>query len=289
MMITSSASRAPVTTSTMSSWHHCVSSPLIRIARMVRPQSRSVSAATAVARADSFAAGAQASSRSRNTRSAPARAATSHMCSLLAGVASSLRRGRDGWDIACSVRFRWCPRHAGRQGGRRRDRAGRGTPSSLSAPSARPRWLTRPGVSLKRATGACTVIVPTSGSSIGTKVPRARRCSSASSCCGVVNRCGRDILGEEHLHRIVERVCADPGRRRAHRSRRPVPGAESGRRTRDGLQGRVCRWRGRGARRRSTMHSRSRASGRRRCGRRFVVRWRRRGFRCGPGSGPSWS
>src|ERR1700753_1379517 len=66
----------------------------MRMARMDRPQSRLVSAATAVARAPSFADGAQASSRSRKTRSAPERAATSAMCSLLAGVASSLRRGR---------------------------------------------------------------------------------------------------------------------------------------------------------------------------------------------------
>ena len=47
---------------------------------------------TAIARAASFADGAHASSRSKNTRSAPERAAFSHMCSLLAGVASSDRR-----------------------------------------------------------------------------------------------------------------------------------------------------------------------------------------------------
>ena len=92
--MTSSASRAPVTTSTMSSWHHGVSSPLMRIgADACRPSRVPVSALTAVTRADSLADGAHASSRSRNTRSAPARAATSHMCSLLAGVASSLSAG----------------------------------------------------------------------------------------------------------------------------------------------------------------------------------------------------
>ena len=93
-MSTSSASRAPVTTSMMSPWHHGVSMPLIRTARTVRPQSCPVRAATAIARAPSLATGAQASSRSRNTRSAPDVGAFSHMRSLLAGVASSDRRAR---------------------------------------------------------------------------------------------------------------------------------------------------------------------------------------------------
>ena len=44
-MSTSSDSRAPVTTSMMSPWHHGVSSPFTRTARTVRPQSQPVSAA----------------------------------------------------------------------------------------------------------------------------------------------------------------------------------------------------------------------------------------------------
>ena len=54
---------------------------------------------------------------------------------------------------------------------------------SLSAPSPRPRWSTRPGVPVSCASGACTVTVPKSGSFTSTNAPRARRCSSASNCC----------------------------------------------------------------------------------------------------------
>src|ERR1700722_12788312 len=91
-MIVSRFSRAWLTTSTMSSWHHGVSSPLMRIARTVRPQSSSFSAAMALARAVSLCAGATASSRSRNTRSASEAAAWANIWSLLAGTASSERR-----------------------------------------------------------------------------------------------------------------------------------------------------------------------------------------------------
>src|SRR3984957_12961569 len=94
-MIVSRFSRAWLTTSTMSSWHHGVSSPLMRIARTVRPQSSSFSAAMALARAVSLCAGATASSRSRNTRSASEAAAWANMWSLLAGTASSERRSKD--------------------------------------------------------------------------------------------------------------------------------------------------------------------------------------------------
>src|SRR5580704_4985805 len=78
--------------------------PLTRTARTVRPQSRPVRAPTAMARADSFTAGAQASSRSKNTRSAPAVGAFSHMRSLLAGVASSERRARGARTVPPSDR-----------------------------------------------------------------------------------------------------------------------------------------------------------------------------------------
>jgi hypothetical protein len=97
----STASRAPVTTSMMSPWHQGVSRPFTRTARRVLPQSMPVSAATAMARDDSLTSGAHASSRSRNTRSAPDVAAFSHMRSLLAGVASSERRAR-GWRMDAS-------------------------------------------------------------------------------------------------------------------------------------------------------------------------------------------
>ena len=95
MMIVSRFSRAPVTTSTMSSWHHWVSSPLMRIARTVRPQSSSLSALTALPRAASLCAGAVASSRSRKTRSASDAAALANMWSLAAGTASSERRNSE--------------------------------------------------------------------------------------------------------------------------------------------------------------------------------------------------
>src|ERR1700730_1462480 len=80
--------------------------PFIRIARAVRPQSRSRSALAAWPRAFSRSAGAQASSRSRNTRSAPQAAAFANMSSLLAGVASSERRGlRDNLNHSLFVQF----------------------------------------------------------------------------------------------------------------------------------------------------------------------------------------
>ena len=256
---------------------------------MVSPQSRSVSAATAVARADSFAAGAQASSRSRNTRSAPA------ACGDLAHVLvtrgcrelAAAGPGRLGHRMLHSVQMVPAARRSARRSASRPSRS-RYT-VSLSAPSARPRCAMWPGVSLNRADGrlhghrAQVWIVDRHEGASRTQV------FVGEKLLCVVNRCGRDVFGEEHLHRIVERMCADPRRRPVHRSHPPVPGAESGRRIRDGLRGRACRWPGRGARRRSTMHSRSRSIGHRRCGRRFVVRWHRPDFRCGPGSGPSWS
>src|ERR1700755_3115219 len=67
----------------------------MRIARTVRPQSSSLSALTALTRAASLWAGAVASSRSRNTRSASEAAACANMWSLLAGTASSERRKSD--------------------------------------------------------------------------------------------------------------------------------------------------------------------------------------------------
>ena len=146
-MSTSSDSRAPVTTSMMSPWHHGVSRPFTRTARTVRPQSKPVSAATAVPRAASLATGAQASSRSKKTRSAPEPAAFSHIRSLLAGVASSERRAR-GCSHSClpepsrsdDTRARRAARRSGSMPSRSPKTA------SLSAPRPRPRWVIRPGV-----------------------------------------------------------------------------------------------------------------------------------------------
>src|SRR5947208_12338677 len=76
----------------------------MRTARTVLPQSWLISAFTAMARADSLADGAQASSKSRNTRSAPEVGAFSHMRSLLAGVASSERRERSSRTAASRSR-----------------------------------------------------------------------------------------------------------------------------------------------------------------------------------------
>src|SRR6185312_16344690 len=64
----------------------------MRIARAVCPQSISFSAPMALVRDSSLKAAGTASSRSRNTRSAPQPAAFSNMLSLLAGTASSERR-----------------------------------------------------------------------------------------------------------------------------------------------------------------------------------------------------
>ena len=65
-----------------------------KAARALRDLGWGRSARAALPRAFSRSAGAQASSRSRNTRSAPEAAALANMSSLLAGVASSERRGR---------------------------------------------------------------------------------------------------------------------------------------------------------------------------------------------------
>ncbi len=164
---TSRHSRAPLTTSMMSPWHHGVSMPLTRTARTVRPQSRPVSAPTTTAREDSLTPGAQASSRSRKTRSAPTDAAFSHMRSLLAGVASSERRALGARttdslsDGACGIR--WClrpaaprdargPRRAGRRERRRCPRPGRG-PGSPLRPVSRSGAPRAPGPSWSRDQG----------------------------------------------------------------------------------------------------------------------------------------
>ncbi len=253
----------------------------MRTARTVSPQSSPVSASTAVARADSLAAGAQASSRSRNTRSAPAARGN------LAHVRVARRRrelaaaGPDGGH-ACSV-VRWSRPRAARPGGRRRDRAGRGTRCRCRHPVRVRDGRCAPGVSLS------VPPAPARSWSRGPDRRSSRTCRERAGArrrevAGVVDRCGRNILGEEHLHRVVERVPADPVGDQRVDLVGALPGAGSGRHTRDAPQGRVCRSRGTGARRCSTMHWISRSIGHRTCGRRCVVRWRRPGYRCGPGS-----
>ena len=71
---------------------------------------------------------------------------------------------------------------AGRRAVRRRGRAGRRRRRRCRRRGPGRGGRSGPGVSLSCATGACTVIGPRSGSSTWTKVPRATRCSSASSC-----------------------------------------------------------------------------------------------------------
>ncbi len=95
-MMTSIAAPAPVTTSMRSSWHHTVSRPLIRTARVFDPQSSWFRASTIAPRAATLALGATASSRSRNTRSASLAAAFAIILSLEPGVESSERRRRIG-------------------------------------------------------------------------------------------------------------------------------------------------------------------------------------------------
>ena len=94
--------------------------------------------------------------------------------------------------------LRWCRPPATRRGARRRGRGGhrrrRRCPRRAPVPGGRSRPASRSGC----ATGAWTVMVPRSGSSTSTKEPRARRCSSASSCSRVVDGCRRHLGPLEH-------------------------------------------------------------------------------------------
>ena len=94
MMMMSSLSPAPSRMLTMSYTAHSVSWSFTRTARRVRPQSSSLRPSMAICRAPSLAAGAVASSKSRNTRSASDPAAFSTNFGLEAGTASSDRRSR---------------------------------------------------------------------------------------------------------------------------------------------------------------------------------------------------
>ena len=125
MMMTSRFSPARWTVWTMSSRTQRVCTALIRTARVLRAQSRVLSASIVISRADSFWAGATASSRSRKTRSASLPAAFWIIFSLEPGVASSERRRRTvirsppGLPVTCRSRresHRCALRESGRGG-----------------------------------------------------------------------------------------------------------------------------------------------------------------------------
>jgi len=101
-MIVSRFSPAPSTTAMMSSYAYCVSRSLIRTQRTDRPQSNVFSAVTIWARAGIFAAGATASSRSRNTWSTAIPAALAIIFSLEPGTASWHRRSLFGLDTSAT-------------------------------------------------------------------------------------------------------------------------------------------------------------------------------------------
>src|SRR3712207_2005602 len=93
-MMQSRSAPAPPTTS-MTSWKvHSVVQSLTRTVRILSPQPPSFSAATMFLRAPGLASGAHASSRSRNTWSAPRPLAFSRKRGLLPGTARLERRDR---------------------------------------------------------------------------------------------------------------------------------------------------------------------------------------------------
>src|SRR6202035_1640371 len=92
-MIVSRLAPAVSTISMISPWHHSVVTSLMRTQRVLRPQSRLLSAQLILLRASTFADGATASSRSQNTWSAADAAAFWSIFSLLPGTESCDRRG----------------------------------------------------------------------------------------------------------------------------------------------------------------------------------------------------
>ena len=184
-MSTSSASRAPVTTSMMSPWHQGVSSPLTRTARTVRPQSCPVSAATAMARRPPWRA-ARRRPRGRGTRGRRRTPRPSRTCSRCwpAWPAPIVGRGVRARSPPAGLGWvaQMTPAARAPRGGRRRGPAGRRRPRRCRR-RAPARGGRRAPVSRSSARpGACTLIGPEVGVVDWTKVPRARRCSSASSC-----------------------------------------------------------------------------------------------------------
>src|SRR5260370_37525095 len=96
-MIVSRLAPAVSTISMISPWHHSVVTSLMRTQRVLRPQSRLLSAQLILLRASTFADGATASSRSQNTWSAADAAAFWSIFSLLPGTESCDRRERFGF------------------------------------------------------------------------------------------------------------------------------------------------------------------------------------------------
>ena len=194
-------------------------------------QSSSRSAPTAVRRAGSLTTGAQASSRSgrpgRRPRSAPSRT-----CARYWPVWPTRNVGLSVRARSILPRLQMVP--SARNAARRPPR-GRGGPRRrrrCTSPRFRPRWSTPPGVSLNRATGACTVIVPKSASATSpdgrqagarrpTAAPRRRR----------VRRQPRPA--RDRVHRLGQGALADPARGRGRPPFRvPGPAGAPGRRTR---------------------------------------------------------
>src|SRR5882762_9022859 len=95
-MIVSRLAPAVSTISMISPWHHSVVTSLMRTQRVLRPQSRFLSAQLILLRASTFADGATASSRSQKTWSAADAAAFWSIFSLLPGTDSCDRRRRAG-------------------------------------------------------------------------------------------------------------------------------------------------------------------------------------------------
>ena len=157
-------SRAPVTTSMMSPWHHGVSMPLIRTARTVRPQSSPVERARPRSPGPTPWPPARRRPRGRGTRGRPPPTAPSRTCARC-WPAWPARNGGLGVRARCLLRprLRWCRPPAARPGARRRGRAGRRRPRRCPRPGPGPGGRPRPASRSRRATGACTVIGPEVG------------------------------------------------------------------------------------------------------------------------------
>ena len=288
MMIVSRFSRALVTTSTTSSWHHWVSRPLIRIARTVRPQSRSLSAVTALPRASSLCAGAQASSRSRNTRSAPTRRPwrTCGRCSRAPRVPSGAA-ARSSSELLSQH----TPGRAGRRCRRRSSPSSSPYTSALCSPSRGPRWLTAPG---------------RGGEAGHRRLDGHRARARASSTVTKTSRCAQLLVGDQ-IARCRRPARRPPRRRRRRpwprpaswwppsrppprRPRGPAPAGAADRRsrrpsTRSGAPDRAKH----PQRQRAVSCPTSPATGRRRCGRCCAAPRCPTGCRPWSGTRPSWS
>ena len=210
-MSTSSDSRAPVTTSMMSPWHHGVSRPLTRTARTVRPQSSPVSAATAMPRAASLA------TRRAGVLEVEEDEVGAGAGRLLAHPLAAGRRGQLGTSgaglshgLLQERRGQMTPaaRRAARRSGSTPSRSPK--TASLSAPRARPRWvdparrLGQDGDRRLHGHGAEVGIVDLDEGSPGPQV------LVGQELLGVVDR-RRGHRGRlEDRHGLVERVRPDP-------------------------------------------------------------------------------